>query len=283
MPPIPNAADQLESPNRRLVAAFTTDVRACGGTVASIAPAPAPVGSLDGFAGPVRRYFDFMQITGMPRVTSFVARFDGRFRLRPRSPWMTAQALQCNTSDPITRVFTMRLSLARVVWMIGHDTYHAGTGRMIGRLFDRATVVDGSGPELDIGELSTWLNDAVLLAPSMLLTPSARFTVIDEHSFDVTASDTGREVTARVTVDDHGAPVDYSTTDRWADLPAGRVRARWRTPIAGWDTTVRPPRPHPGSAMWDLPDGQYTYVTGRFTPLAVNIDDSDLARVFPAA
>ena len=33
------------------------------------------------------------------------------------------------------------------------------------------TVADGAGPEFDIGELSTWLDDAVLLTPGMLLHP----------------------------------------------------------------------------------------------------------------
>ena len=60
-------------------------------------------------------------------------------------------------------MFTMRLRIGCVVPMLGHDTYLHGTGRMHGKLAGVATVVDG--PELDIGELSTWLNDAVLLAP----------------------------------------------------------------------------------------------------------------------
>ena len=43
-------------------------------------------------------------------------------------------------------------------------------------------------------------------------------------------SDAARTVTGRVFIDDRGAPRDFSTTDRFADLPGGLVRAEWRTP-----------------------------------------------------
>lgn len=40
---------------------------------------------------------------------------------------------------------------------------------MRGKLLNVVAVPDGHGPKFDIGELATWLNDAVLVAPSMLL------------------------------------------------------------------------------------------------------------------
>ena len=44
-----------------------------------------------------------------------------------------------------------------------------GRRRMLVRLLDAFTVQDGVGPEYDIGELVPYLNDSVLVAPSMLL------------------------------------------------------------------------------------------------------------------
>ena len=113
---------------------------------------------------------------------------------------------------------------------VGRDTYLNGHGRMVGRLFDLVTIVDGRGPEFDIGELTTYLNDAILIAPSMLLGPATTWREVDDDSFDVTLTDAGRSVTGRVFVDKRGAPNDFSTTDRFADLPDGLVRAEWRTP-----------------------------------------------------
>lgn len=221
----------------------------------------------------VQRYLAFMDVVGRPRVRAFRACFQGRFRLRPSLGWMPAEAWQYDTADPIARIFVMRLRFARVMPMIGTDTYVDGHGRMLGKLFDRITVADGSGEEFDIGELTTYLNDAILLAPSMLLGAATRWTEVDDRSFDVALTDAGRTVTARVHLDERGAPRDFSTTDRFADLPTGLTRAEWRTPVSAW-TTTPDGRPFPGpmAAVWHLPDGELPYVEGRIVPESFVVD-----------
>ncbi len=54
---------------------------------------------------------------------------------------------------------------------------------------------------------------------------------MDDRSFDVTLADADLRVTARVFVDEDGRPANFSTTDRYADLPGGLFRAEWTTPI----------------------------------------------------
>jgi hypothetical protein len=221
----------------------------------------------------VRRYLHFMGVVGKPRVWSLRVRFLGKFWLRRSLGWMPAEAWQYNCAAPIGRVFVMRIRFAGVIAMYGRDTYLRGHGRMTGKLFGRFTVVDGHGPQFDIGELTTYLNDAIMLAPSMLLTPSTTWTDVDGHSFDVTLVDAGRSVTGRVYVDDAGAPLDFSTTDRFADLPSGLVRAQWRTPVRHWHSIDGRVVPSEVSALWRLPDGDLPYIKGGFVPdsLTVNI------------
>jgi len=79
------------------------------------------------------------------------------------------------------------------------DTYLDGRGRMRGKVLGLVPVVDGLGPHFDTSELVTWLNDAVLMAPSMLLTPAITWSAgPDADSFDVAVTDGGRTVSARV-------------------------------------------------------------------------------------
>lgn len=216
---------------------------------------------------PVQRYLRSMDVVGRGRVRCFTVDFRGRFRLRPDGPWMPAVARQCNTVDPVARVFTMVLRFAGVVPMVGHDTYLAGRGRMVGRLAGTVKVADGAGDEFDIGELSTWLNDAVLLAPSMLLSGDTTWEAPDDETIVVGVRDGGRDVHATFRIDASGRPVDYRTTDRWADLPDGPVRAEWRTPVPGWTGGPdSPPMPLPDGATWMLDDGPFRYVVGGFVP-----------------
>jgi hypothetical protein len=87
-------------------------------------------------------------------------------------------------------------------------------------------------------------------------------------------------VTGRVFLDDDGAPVDFSTTDRFADLPDGLVRAEWRTPIQRWELVDGRPFPGPSGAVWHLPDDPLPYIEGRFVPntVAYNIPPSALTQ-----
>lgn len=137
------------------------------------------------------------------------------------------------------------------------------------RLLDLFTIADGAGEEYDTGELVTYLNDAVLIAPSMLLVPEISWAPADASSFDISLTDHGRTVTARVVVDENGAPKDFSTTDRFCynpDEAKKLMRARWSTPIAGWQVVDGRPQPTNGQAVWHLPRGPFAYADFRPIP-----------------
>lgn len=211
-----------------------------------------------------RRYFHFMRAVGRPRDWSFRGSWKGRFRLRPDADWMGCEAWQYNSSVDVARVFHLRVALGHVLPTIGRDTYVNGHGRMHVRLFDRLTVADGRGPEYDMSELVTYLNDAILLAPSMLLGLQTQWWALDdERSFEIELVDRGIAVRARVFLDERGAPLDFVTEDRFCEDPYTRghplVRGRWSTPIDDWVVFRNRPFPTVGHAVWDLPGGSFEY------------------------
>jgi Family of unknown function (DUF6544) len=211
----------------------------------------------------VQRYLRFMGVVGRPRDWSFRVRFQGQFRTKPGGKWLPADAWQYNCIAP-ARVFVMRLTAGHVVPFYGRDTYIRGHGHMVGTLLGRK-VIDGSGAEFDHSELIIYLNDAVLLAPSMLLGSATAWTAVDDDSFEVALTDCGRTISARVRIDERGAPVDFCA-DRYATLPHGLVLAPWRTPIENWTTGGDRPLPGSASVTYELPAGPYCYAEGRFTP-----------------
>jgi hypothetical protein len=229
------------------------------------------------FTGPLARYFQFMKVVGRPRVSSFRCYWTGRFRLAPETGFKRCEAWQYNAADPIARLFRLRIRMAPLVSVVAHDRYLHGRGRLTAKLYDRLTLADADGSELDVGELVTWLNDAVLIAPSMLLGANVRLAPVDQHGFDVSLTDAGRTVSARVFLDERGAPVDFRTTDRFVQDPADREkrwqRCEWRTPIGGWTEANGHPIPVSGRATWMLPGGPFTYVELDLDPdsLAFNV------------
>jgi hypothetical protein len=217
------------------------------------------------------RYLRAMGVVGRPRTWSLRAHVAGRFRRGPDQPWMPMDAWQYSSAVEVARLFRMRLTFAHVVPMWGWDTYRGGRGRMLGKLLDLVTVADGSGPEFDTSELVTWLNDAVLMAPGMLLDPRTGWAAASDDSFRVSVTDAGHTVSAEVFLDDEGRPRDFRTDDRYADLPGGLVRAPWSTPVAGWTIVDGRLRATGGAAVWHLPDGEYRYGELTLVDLALDV------------
>lgn len=183
---------------------------------------------------------------------------------------MPCEAWQYNSRLGVARVFHMRIGAAGLLPMLGRDSYLNGRGRMLGRLLGLVTVANGSGPEYDASELVTFLNDAVIFAPSMLLRLPVSWSTAGDRSFDVTLADRGHRVTARVFLDERDAVCDFTTDDRYADTPGGLVRARWSTPVHGWRGVDGRRLPSSGSAIWHLPEGPLTYAEFTFGPGATS-------------
>lgn len=99
----------------------------------------------------------------------------------------------------------------------------------------------------------------------MLLRPNISFAPVDDRSFDVTLVDADLSVTARVLLDEDGRPANFSTTDRYADLPGGLVRAEWTTPIDGWVPDGDRFIFTRGGAIWQLPEGPLHYLDFRMS------------------
>ena len=158
--------------------------------------------------------------------------------MRPGKRFMPFEAWQYNTRFPVTRLFHMRIDFAGFVPMIGRDAYVGGRGRMRGKLVGLVPVADGSGPEFDVSELVTWLNDAILLGPSMLLDDATSWSAVGNDAFDVSFTDGGTTVTARVLHRRSACPSNFSTTNRYAAsrtascAPSGRHPSRNGTSAA---------------------------------------------------
>ena len=264
---------------RQMYRRLSEEVCAAGVGKGGVDPQLVTEGDLAGLPVTVQRYLRAMGVVNRPREWSFQAHITGRFRLRGHGSWMPAEVWQYNSAVEVARIFHMRVDFASVVPMVGRDSYVGGKGIMHGKLLGLVTVAHAQGPETDLSELVTYLNDAVLMAPSMLLRPNTSFTPVDDHSFEVTLVDEGQTVTARVLLDNDGRPLNFVTTDRYADLPGGLVRAQWATPIDGW----RPDGDRfiftRGSAIWNLPDGPLHYLDFNISPGSVrwNIAPADIS------
>ncbi len=264
------------APSRRMRRKFCAEVAALRLPRGPESPALVTEADVHDLPGVVRRYLDFMRVVGKPWVWSFRAHATGRFRMGPEKPWLECEAWQYDTCfGGIARIFHMRLRFGGIVPVYVRDTYAGRHGRMLGRAFDAIPVVDVADAKIDTGELVTYLNDAILFAPAMLLGPSTRWQAVSDHAFDVALTDGDRTVRARVFLDDRGAPIDFETTDRFGTDPAdpkGMVRARWTTPIRGWHLDADRPVQTGGQAIWHFVSGVFAYADFELQPEDVELN-----------
>lgn len=220
-----------------------------------------------------QRYLRFMHVVGRPRDRSFLMRFEGRFLFG--GEWVPCECAQLNTRAPIARFFHMRLRLKGLVPTYVRDVYVHGRGSMVGKVLDVVRMVDDTSEEVSVGECVTWLNDAVMMAPSMLLIPEVVWSDAGDSAFDLALTDGGRTVRARVVLDERGAPVDFITQDRYYAPPGSKdppARAEWHTPIEGWQELRDRCLPTAASAVWKLASGPLPYVEFPFDPANLERD-----------
>src|SRR4051812_34931870 len=208
------------APSRTMRAKFLREVADAGLLNGPGSQVPVTESDLAKLPDTAQRYLRFMKVVGLPRAWSFRARFTGVFRMGPDRPWMPCESWQYNTRLGIARIFHMRLRFGGFVPMYVRDTYVRGDGHMLGRVLDTFSVVDEANEKIDTGELVTYLNDAILIAPSMLLGPETKWAAVNDTSFDVTLTDHERTVGARVFVDERGAVTNFTTNDRYGRDPA---------------------------------------------------------------
>ncbi|HUZ73427.1 MAG TPA: DUF6544 family protein [Stellaceae bacterium] len=225
---------------------------------------------------PARRYLRFMGVVGRPRDWSCRVGFEGRFRIKPDQRFRNCAVWQYTSGLAVARLVHLRMRYGFVFPVVGRDSYRDGAGRMLIRLFDLVTIEDEHGDAYDAGGLVAYLNDAVLLAPSLLLVPEVAWSAADGESFDLALTDRGRTVSARMLVDAHGAPRDFSSSDRSCydpDAPDELARARWTTLVASWREVQGRPVPTHIEAMWHLAAGRFTYAELHIVPetLAFNV------------
>lgn len=225
---------------------------------------------LAGLPPVVQRYLGFMRVVDKPRRRSIRAGFTGRFRLAPEAAWQPCEAWQEDARDEVMRAFYMQTTVAGLVPTFVRDTYLHGEARMLAKALDLFPVVDVRRPELDVAELVTYLNDAVLMAPSLLLVPGTEWRELSADTFEVRITNAGRSVSAQVQVEADGKPLDFCTEDRFGNDPyaPGKpfVRARWSTPVAAFTEHDGQPVLAEGSAVWHFPKGSFAYARLRLLP-----------------
>ncbi len=217
---------------------------------------------------PVQRYMAFTGVVGQPWIDTVRLRYTGQFRLGADRPWMPMTAEQCYITDPPAFLWKARFKIAGLPLVYGQDRYKDGSGHMFGKVAGLFTIFDLTGEKLDQGTMLRYLNEMTWF-PIAFLGENIAWQGIDDHSAQVTFTDHGKSVSARLFFDDDGRPTDF-VTQRYREINGDFSLDTWSTPFTKYGVHAGLNLPTRGQAVWKLSSGDLPYTDVEITELEYN-------------
>lgn len=210
---------------------------------------------------PVARYLD-LAIARQPGAIRFTRLFqEGSFRMNPGTKWMPMSASQYLFSHPMASVWSGKTSAAPMLWIRARDKYEQGGANMRIMLLSTFRVADITGEKMHISALSRYLSELVWLPTSLVPKDNLRWEAVDETSARAYLSDGHIEVSALFWFDrETGLPNKVESTDKYRSVGRKMHKNRWTGYFGKWENTGGFLVPMEGSAQWNLPEGDMTYV-----------------------
>jgi hypothetical protein len=218
---------------------------------------------------PVKRYLEKALEPGMALNRRIRLQQHGLFNIdQEKGQWQPLQAVSHITTSPPGFLWDARISLVPPLRIRVVDYYREGQGGLSGKLLGTLPVVAAPpAPELDQGELLTWLAEAVWYPMALLPGNGISWTPLDERS-------------ARATVDDghHRVSLDFHFNQRdevsrihsegRARLVDGRYEMTpWSGRFRDYGRISGMLIPREGEVLWHLPGGDLPYMRARIDNL----------------
>ncbi len=217
---------------------------------------------------PAQRYLNYTGVVGKPWINTVRIKYAGKFRRAADQPWMLVKAEQFYTTNPPAFRWNAQFKMAGVWLMRAQDTYKAGHGHMFGKVAGLFTVVDMRGDEMDQGTMLRYLNE-MMWFPIALLGDNITWQGVDGHSADVTFTDCGKSVSARLLFDDVGRLTNF-IAQRYRENKGQYSLDTWTTPMTKYGMLGGLNLPIRGQAVWKLPSGDLPYADLELTEITYN-------------
>jgi len=217
---------------------------------------------------PVQRYMAYTGVVGSPWINTVRLEQVGRFRLGRDRPWMPMRAEQYYATDPPGFLWKARFKMAGMWLLSAQDRYQEGHGHMSGKLAGLFTVFDMRGEKLDQGTRMRYLSEMIWF-PTAFLGENITWQAVDNHSAQVTFTDSGNSVSAHMTFDEAGRPINF-IAQRYREVGGEFSLDPWSTPIEGYGVRAGLNLPVRGQAVWNLPSGDLPYWDGEITEVEYN-------------
>ncbi len=233
-------------------------------------PARFDARELEGLPAPVQRYFRLVLTDGQPIIGAASIEMAGTIN-------MSATAEQWKSFSSHQRVVTRKPGFlwdAQVDMFPGVpvrvvDSYVAGQGQLIAKLFGLFTVADAHGAgELARGEFMRYFAEAAWYPTALLPSQGVRWQAVDDASANATIVDGPITLTLLFRFNEAGLIASVRAASRAAGVGKDMVMLPWDCSLSDYQPHDGMLIPMTGEAAWVRPDGRKSYFVGQVKKLS---------------
>ncbi len=213
---------------------------------------------IEALPGPLRRYFEGINIIGKKKIKAARITQKGLMRTKPDQKWMPFTAEQYFTVNPPSFVWNVTVKPLFFVRLKGRDRYFNGKGNMLIKILPFFKVVDESGCEIDQGTLVRYFSEMIWF-PTAFLSEYIKWEPIDNSSVLGTISYDGITASAILSFNEKGDFISFSA-ERYMNESGKSRKEKWSTFAGTYKEFEGIKVPVKGGAQWNLSSGDFTWI-----------------------
>ena len=261
----------------RMIRTHTTQIESGSVDARGRLPSPARFDprELEGLPAPVQRYFRAVLEDGQPIISAATLEMTGTMN-------MSATGEQWKPFTSRQRVVTRKPGFlwdAEVAMFPGlpahvEDSYIAGHGRLIAKVFGLFTVADSQGTgEIARGEFMRYFAESPWYPTALLPSQGVRWQAVDDACANATLVDGPITLTLLFRFNDAGLIASVRAESRGAGVGKDGVMVMlpWDCALSDYQPQGGMLIPMTGEAAWVRPEGRKVYFVGRVKKLSYEL------------
>jgi len=261
----------------RMIRTHTTQIESGSVDARGRLPSPARFDprELEGLPAPVQRYFRAVLEDGQPIISAATLEMTGTMNMSATGEqWKPFTSRQ----QVVTRKpgFLWDAEVAMFPGLPAHveDSYIAGHGRLIAKVFGLFTVADSQGTgEIARGELMRYFAESPWYPTALLPSQGVRWQAVDDACANATLVDGPITLTPLFRFNDAGLIASVRAESRGAGVGKDGVMVMlpWDCALSDYQPQGGMLIPMTGEAAWVQPEGRKVYFVGRVKKLSYEL------------
>jgi hypothetical protein len=234
-------------------------------------PARFDARELDGLPAPVQRYFRSVLTDGQPIIAAATLQMTGTINLSAAAPqWKPFTSSQRVVTRKPGFLWNAQVNMFPGIPAQIEDSYFAGHGRLIAKVFGLFTVADSQGEgEIARGEFMRYFAESPWYPTALLPHQGVRWEAVDDASASATLVDGPINLTLLFRFNNAGLIASVRAESRGASVGKDGVMLMlpWDCGFSNYQPQEGMLIPMAGEAAWVRPEGRKAYFVGHVKKL----------------